>query len=161
MFPSQTIQNVSISSNSFSILTVSGEPLGNGIYMPGITMKLAGNGIGNNVFVQSQISSAAGLTGVAGVYKISYSPNTPVQTMTANNSVTNNTILQVNSIASGSILPGMVFELNGLFISIVSQNSVIAAGSVGTYNISTASGVIPSIFPQPSPLRHRFLQALT
>ena len=76
-------------------------------------MKLAGNGIGSNVIVLSQFSSAAGLTGVAGVYKISYSPNTPVQTMTANNGVTNNSFIQVNSIASGSIQPGMVFELNG------------------------------------------------
>jgi hypothetical protein len=147
MFPSATIQNVGISQNSFSILTVSGTPLGSGIYMPGITMKLAGNGIGSNVLVQSQISSAAGITGVAGVYKISYSPNTPVQTMTANNGVTNNNFIQVNSIASGSIQPGMQFELNGLFITIVSQGSVIANGSVGTYNISTPSGVIPSIFP--------------
>jgi len=147
MFPSQTLQNVGIPQSSFSILTVSGEPLGSGIYMPGTTMKLAGNGIGSNVFVQSQISSAAGLTGVAGVYKISYSPNTPVQTMTANNSVTNNTILQITSIASGSIQPGMQFELNGLFITIVSAAYVLATGSVGSYNISTPSGVIPSIFP--------------
>jgi hypothetical protein len=147
MFPSQTIQNVGIPSNSFSILTVSGQPLGSGIYMPGITMRLAGNGIGSNALVQSQISSAAGLTGVSGVYKISYSPNTPVQTMTANNSVTNNTILQINSIASGSIQPGMIFELNGLFITIVSAASVLSAGSVGSYNISTPSGEIPSIFP--------------
>ena len=147
MFPSVTIQNVGIPQNSFSILTVSGEPLGSGIYMPGITMKLAGSGIGSNVLVQSQISSAAGLTGVAGVYKISYSPNTPVQTMTANNSVTNNTLLYVNSIASGSIQAGMIFELNGLFVTIVSPASVVAAGSVGSYNISTPSGVIPSIFP--------------
>jgi hypothetical protein len=147
MFPSQTIQNVGIPQNSFSILTVSGTPLGSGIYMPGITMRLSGSGIGSNVLVQSQISSAAGLTGVAGVYKISYSPNTPVQTMTANNSVTNNTILYVNSIQSGSIQSGMQFELNGLFITIVSSASVIAPGSVGQYNISTPSGVIPSIYP--------------
>ena len=94
MFPSATIQNVGISQNSFSILTVSGTPLGSGIYMHGITMKLAGNGIGSNVvIVLSQFSSAAGLTGVAGVYKISYSPNTPVQTMTANNGVTNNSFI--------------------------------------------------------------------
>ena len=147
VFPSQTIQNVGIPQNSFSILTVSGEPLGSGIYMPGITMHLAGSGIGGNVLVQSQISSAAGLTGVAGVYKISFSPNTPVQTMTANNSVTNNNLLFVNSIASGSIQPGMQFELNGLFITIVSSAAVVAVGSVGSYNISTPSGVIPSIFP--------------
>ena len=147
MFPSQTLQNVGIPQSSFSILTVSGEPLGSGIYMPGTTMKLAGNGISSNVFVQSQISSAAGLTGVAGVYKISYSPNTPVQTMTANNSVVNNTILQITSIASGSVQPGMQFELNGLFITIVSAAYVLATGSVGSYNISTPSGVIPSIFP--------------
>ena len=111
IFPTQTIQNVGIPQNSFSILTVSGSPNGAGIYVPGVTMKLAGTGIGSNVFVQSQISSAAGLTGVAGVYKISYNPNTLVQTMTANNGVTNNTILYVNSITSG-----MQFELNGQYI---------------------------------------------
>eukprot|EP01032_Pedospumella_encystans_P022446 gene22446-25427_t len=109
-------------------------------------MKLEGDGIGSSVFVQSQISSAAGLTGVAGVYKISYNPNTPVEQMTANNSVTNNTILYVNSITSGAIRPGMQFELNGSYITIESVGSVSLAG-VGTYNISTPSGSIPSMYP--------------
>ncbi len=146
IFPTQTIQNVGIPQNSFSILTVSGTPNGAGIYVPGLSMKLAGNGIGSNVVVQSQISSAAGLTGVAGVYKISYNPNTPVQSMTANNGVTNNTILYVNSIASGSIVPNMQFELNGSYIRIESVGFVSLQG-VGTYNISTPSGSIPSMYP--------------
>lgn len=146
IFPSQTIQNVGIPQNSFSILTVSGTTNGAGIYMPGINMKLAGDGIGSSVFVQSQISSAAGLTGVAGVYRISYNPNTQVEQMTANNSVTSNTILYVNSIASGTIAPGMQFELNGSYITIESVGSISLAG-VGTYTISTPSGSIPSMYP--------------
>ena len=146
VFPSQTIQNVGIPQNSFSILTVSGTPNGAGIYLPGVNMKLAGDGIGSSVFVQAQISSAAGLTGVAGVYRISYNPNTQIEQMTANNSVTNNTILYVNSIASGSIAPGMQFELNGQYITIESVGFVSLAG-VGTYNISTPSGSIPSMYP--------------
>ena len=146
IFPTLTIQNVGIPQNSFSILTVSGTPNGAGIYIPRVTMKLAGSGISSNVVVQSQISSAAGLTGVAGVYKISYNPNTSVQQMTANNGVTNNTILYVNSIASGTIQPGMVFELNGSYITIESVGYVCLAG-VGTYNISTPSGSIPSMHP--------------
>ena len=146
VFPSQTISNVGIPQNSFSILTVSGTPNGAGIYLPGVNMKLAGDGIGSSVFVQAQISSAAGLTGVAGVYRISYNPNTQIEQMTANNSVTNNTILYVNSIASGSIAPGMQFELNGQYITIESVGFVSLAG-VGTYNISTPSGSIPSMYP--------------
>ena len=146
VFPSQTISNVGIPQNSFSILTVSGTPNGAGIYLPGVNMKLAGDGIGSSVFVQAQISSAAGLTGVAGVYKISYNPNTQIEQMTANNGVTNNTILYVNSIASGAIRPGMQFELNGQYITIESIGSVSLAG-VGTYNISTPSASIPSMYP--------------
>ena len=146
VFPSQTISNVGIPQNSFSILTVSGAVNGAGIYLPGVNMKLAGDGIGSSVFVQAQISSAAGLTGVAGVYKISYNPNTQIEQMTANNGVTNNTILYVNSIASGAIRPGMQFELNGQYITIESVVSVSLAG-VGTYNISTPSGSIPSMYP--------------
>ena len=146
IFPTQTIQNVGIPQNSFSILTVSGNPNGAGIYVPGVTMKLAGAGIGSSVFVQSQISSTAGLTGVAGVYKISYNPNTGVQTMTANDGVTSNTILYVNSLATGTIAPGMKFELSGQYITIESVGSVSLQG-VGTYIISTPSGSIPSMYP--------------
>ena len=146
IFPTQTIQQVGIPQNSFSILTVSGTPNGAGIYVPGVPMKLAGTGISSNVVVQNQISSAAGLTGVAGVYKISYNPNTQVQSMTANNGVTNNTILYVNSISSGTIVPNMQFELNGSYIMIESVAFVSLAG-VGTYNISTPSGSIPSMYP--------------
>ena len=146
VFPSQTISNVGIPQNSFSILTVSGAVNGAGIYLPGVNMKLAGDGIGSNVFVQSQISSAALLTGVAGVYRISYNPNIQVEQMTANNGVTNNTILYVNSIASGAIRPGMQFELNGSYITIESVGYVSLAG-VGTYNISSPSGSIPSMYP--------------
>ena len=146
VFPTQTIQNVGIPQNSFSILTVSGTPNGAEIYVPGVTMKLAGTGVGSNVLVQSQISSGAGLTGVAGVFKISYNPNTPVQQMTANNGVMSNTILYVNSIVSGTIAPGMQFKLNGSYISIESVGNVSLAG-VGTYNISTPSGSIPRMYP--------------
>ena len=146
IFPSQTIQNVGIPNNAFSILTVSGTPNGSGIYFPNTSMKLAGSGVGSNVLVQSQISSSGALTGVAGVYKISYSPNTPVQSFSVNNGVTSNTTLYVNSIQSGTIVPGMQFQVNGLFINIDSVISTTIQG-VGTYRISTPSGSIPSIYP--------------
>ena len=66
--------------------------------------------------------------------------------MTANDGVTSNTILYVNSLATGTIAPGMKFELSGQYITIESVGSVSLQG-VGTYNISTPSGSIPSMYP--------------
>lgn len=148
IFVNQTIQNVGIPSNSFSILTVTGDTIGSGIYLSGgNTMYLSGVGIGSNIIIQSQISSEDSLTGVAGVYKITYSPNTGVQTMYANDKVTTNTRLYVTSVSSGIIQTGMQFKINGLTIQITGQVGA-STGSVGVYSITTPSGIIPSIYPQ-------------
>ena len=85
IFVNQTITNVGIPANSFSILNVTGDTIGSGIYVSGCNqMYLSGLGIGSDVVIQSQISSEDPLNGMVGVHKISYSPNTGVQTMYAN-----------------------------------------------------------------------------
>ena len=147
IFPSETVQNVSLP-NTVSILTVSDTTIGSGIYLSGGSiMYLSGAGIGNNVIIQSQISSAGTLTGVQGVYQISYSPNTEVITMVASDNVTTNTNLYVTSVQSGTITTGMKFQLNGAYIQITGQPTGVA-GSTGRYTISTpAANSIPSIYP--------------
>ena len=147
VFPSETIQNVSLP-NTVSILTVSDTTIGSGIYLSGGSiMYLSGAGIGNNVIIQGQISSAGTLTGVQGVYQISYSPNTEVITMVASDNVTVNTNLYVTSVQSGTITLGMKFQLNGAYIQITGQPTGVA-GSTGRYTISTpAANSIPSIYP--------------
>lgn len=143
LFPGTSVFNVTIiPSNSFSILTVSGNPVGNGIFLQGSAMALTGVGINSGVVVQDQLSSSGALTGLAGVYKVSYNPNTAVQTMYANDSVTNNSQLYVSSLTSGTIIPGMQFAIAGQYVTINSQVSP------GVYAISTASGTIQSIYPQ-------------
>jgi len=147
VFPTTTLNNVGIPNNSFSILTVSGEPIGNGIYLPnGATMTLSGIGINTNVTVLGSFSSTGISVGLAGIYKISYNPNTLTGTMTVNDGVTNNNILYVNSLV-GTITNGMIFKLSGRSITIGSQISG-TTGSVGSYFISTPSSTIPSIYPQ-------------
>jgi len=155
IFPTTTISNVAIPSNSFSILTVSGTPVGSGIFLPGTTMTLSGVGIGSNVVVLDQISSSGSLTGVAGVYKISYNSNTAVQTMYANDSIINNTNLYVSSVSSGSIIPSMQFQIAGQTITI---NSLV---SPGIYSISSSSGTIPSIYPQQISASTNFSNSIT
>ena len=123
-------------------MTVSGTPVGNGIFLAGSVMTLSGVGINSNIRVLDQISSSGSLTGVAGVYKVSYNPNTLVQTIYANDSITNNNKLYVSSVSSGSIQLGMQFSIAGVYMTI---NSLF---SPGVYTISTQSGVIPSIYPQ-------------
>lgn len=148
IFVNQTIQNVTIPSNSFSILTVTGDPVGSGIYLSGgSTMYLSGTGISPNVVIQSQISSASTLTGVAGTYRIDYNPNTGVQTMYANDRVTTNSNLYVNSVSQGTIQTGMQFKINNLTMQITGQVGA-STGSVGIYSISTPLNSIPSIYPQ-------------
>ena len=146
IFPNTTVQNVGIPQNSFSILTVSGDTNGSGIYFPNVSMKLSGSGVLPNVSVLSQISSAGALTGQAGVYKISYSPNTPVQQFSVNDGNTSNTTLYVSSIQSGAVIPGMTFEVNGLYIFIENIKNTNINGT-GTYTISTPSASIPSMYP--------------
>jgi hypothetical protein len=141
IFPGTSIQNVSIPNNAFSILTVSGAPNGDGIFLQGSTMTLSGTGVNSGVTVLDQLSSSGSETGVAGVYKTSYNPNTAVQTMTANDSVTNNANLYVSSITSGTIIPGMIFKIGSQYFNI---DSVISSG---VYGISS-TGQIPSIYPQ-------------
>ena len=148
IFVNQTITNVGIPANSFSILNVTGDTIGSGIYVSGGNqMYLTGLGIGSDVVIQSQISSEDSLTGIAGVYKISYSPNTGVQTMYANDEKTDNTILYVTSVSSGTIQSGMKFKVNGLTMQITSQVGA-SFGLSGAYNITTLSNTIPSIYPQ-------------
>jgi len=118
IFPGSSIRNVSIPSNAFSILTVSGTPVGIGIFLLGSTMTLSGTGVNSNIQVLDQLSSTGALTGVAGVYKISNNPNTIVQTMYANNNVTTNTQLYVSSVSSGAIVPGMQFKISGTYVTI-------------------------------------------
>ena len=148
IFPTTTISNVGIPNNSFSILTVTGTPLGNGIFLPsGTTMTLSGVGINSNVQVLDQLSTVGTSSGGAGVYKISYNPNTLPITMLATDSVSNNSVLYITSLSGGAILSGMSFQVG---VSVITIGSQITgnAGSVGTYNISTPSGIIPSIYPQ-------------
>ena len=147
IFSTTLITNVGIPNNSFSILTVSGDPLGNGIYLPnGLSMTLSGIGVNANVRILDLFTASGISIGVAGIYKISYNPNTLTGTMTVNDSVTNNTILYVNSL-TGIIQTGMVFQVGGRSITIGTQRTG-NTGSVGTYNISTPTGIIPSIYPQ-------------
>ena len=147
IFPTTLISNVGIPNNSFSILTVSGTPLGNGIYLPGgITMTLSGIGINPNVRILEEVNASGVSIGVAGVYKISYNPNTLTGTMMVSDSVTSNTTLYVNSL-TGTIQSGMVFQVGGRSITIGTQISG-TTGSVGSYTISTPTGIIPSIYPQ-------------
>ncbi len=147
IFPTVLISNVGIPSNQFSILTVSGEPLGSGIYLPGgATMTLSGIGVNANVQVLDLFSASGISIGVAGIYKISYNPNTLPGTMTVSDSATNNTVLYVNS-STGVIQSGMVFQVGGRSITIGTQRYG-NTGSVGAYNISTSTGIIPSIYPQ-------------
>ena len=149
IFPTTNIQNVGIPNNSFSILTVTGSVIGNGIYLTGSStvMTLSGTGINSNVRVLDAISSSGTSVGGTGVYKISYNPNTLPITMTANDSATNNSVLYISSLSSGTISTGMRFQVGGTTITIGSQISG-TTGSVGTYNISTPSSIIPSIYPQ-------------
>ena len=104
-------------------------------------MTLSGTGINQNVVVLDQLSSSGSETGVAGTYKISYNANTAVQTITANDSVTNNTNLYVTSVSSGTILPGQIFKLGSQYFNI---DSVVSSG---VYGISS-TGTIASIYPQ-------------
>jgi len=149
IFPTTTINNVGIPNNSFSILTVTGTPLGNGIFLPSssTTMTLSGVGINSNVRVLDQLSTTGTSSGVAGTYKISYNPNTLPITMLATDSVSNNTILYISSLSGHSIISGMKFQVGGRTITIGTQITG-NTGSVGTYNISTPTGIIPSIYPQ-------------
>jgi hypothetical protein len=149
VFPTSTVNNVGIPNNSFSILTVTGIPTGNGIYLPGsgTTMTLSGVGINSNIQVLDAISSTGTSVGGAGVYKISYNPNTLPVTMLASDSVTNNTVLYISSLTGGSIQSGMSFQVGGRVITIGTQLTG-NTGSVGTYNISTPNSIIPSIYPQ-------------
>jgi len=112
-----------------------------GIFLQGSTMTLSGTGVNSGVTVLDQLSSSGSETGVAGVYKTNYNPNTAVQTMTANDSVTNNANLYVSSITSGTIIPGMIFKIGSQYFNI---DSVISSG---VYGISS-TGQIPSIYPQ-------------
>ena len=142
IFPGRTsISGVGIPNNSFSILTVSGTPVGDGIYLQGSTMTLSGTGINSGVTVLDQISSTGTETGVAGTYKISYNPNTAVQTMQGNDSVTNNSNLYVTSVTSGTIVSGQIFKLGSQYFNI---DSIV---SNGVYGISS-TGTIASIYPQ-------------
>jgi hypothetical protein len=155
IFPGSSIHNVSIPSNAFSILTVSGTPVGNGIFLLGSTMTLTGTGVNSNIQVLDQLSSTGSLTGVAGVYKISYNPNTIVQIMYANNNVTNNNQLYVSSVSSGAIVPGMQFKISGTYVTINTQISP------GLFSISTPSGIIPSIYPQQISASMSFANSIT
>ena len=118
-------------------------------------MTLSGVGIGSNVQVLDQLSSSGSLTGVAGVYKISYNPNTGVQSMYANDSVTSNNNLYVSSISSGTIISGMQFRIAGQYFNIDSQISP------GVYSISSSSGTIPSIHPQQISASTSFSNGIT
>ena len=138
IFPGTNIPDVSIPNNAFSILTVSGDPVGDGIFLQGSTMTLSGTGINQNVTMLDQLSSSGSETGVAGTYKTSFNPNTAVQTMTANDSVTN---LYVSSVTSGTIVPGQIFKLGSQYFNI---DSVVSSG---VYSISS-TGTIASIYPQ-------------
>ena len=104
-------------------------------------MTLSGTGINTSVTVLDQLSSSGTETGVAGTYKTSYNPNTAVQTMQANDSVTNNSNLYVTSVTSGTIVPGQIFKLGSQYYNI---DSVV---SNGVYSISS-TGTIASIYPQ-------------
>jgi len=141
IFPGTNIQNVGIPNNAFSILTVSGTPVGDGIFLQGSTMTLSGTGVNSGVTVLDQLSSSGTETGGAGVYKTSYNPNTAVQTMTVNDSVTNNANLYVSSVTSGTIVPGQIFKIGSQYFNI---DSVVSSG---VYGISS-TGTIPSIYPQ-------------
>ena len=149
IFPTTSISNVGIPNNSFSILTVSGTPSGNGIYLPSstATMTISGVGINSNVQVLDQLSTIGTSSGVAGTYKISYNPNTLPITMIANDGMTNNSVLYISSLAGGSIISGMSFQIGARTI-IIGNQITGNTGSVGTYNISTTTGFIPSIYPQ-------------
>ena len=74
IFPGTSIQNVSIPNSAFSILTVSGDPVGDGKYLQRSIMTLSGSGINSGVTVLDQLSSSGALTGVAGTYKIKILP---------------------------------------------------------------------------------------
>ena len=148
IFPVTTVIDVGIPNSSFSILSVTGTPVGNGIYLiNSATMTLSGVGINSNIVVLDQLSTSGTSSGGAGVYKISYNPNTLPITMLANDSATNNSVLYISSLSGGSIQSGMRFQIGSRVITIGSQRTG-NAGSVGTYNISTPSGIIPSIYPQ-------------
>ena len=148
IFPTTLISNVGIPNNSFSILTVSGTPFGSGIYLPNnpVTMTISGIGVNPNVVVLDEFSASGVSIGVAGIYKISYNPNTLTGTMMATDGVSNNTILYVSSL-TGIVQSGMIFQVGGRSITIGTQITG-NAGSVGSYYISTPTGVIPSIYPQ-------------
>jgi hypothetical protein len=109
IFPTTTINNVGIPNNSFSILTVTGTPLGNGIFLPSssTTMTLSGVGINSNIQVLDQLSTVGTSSGVAGTYKISYNPNTLPITMLATDSISNNSVLYITSLSGNSIISGM------------------------------------------------------
>ncbi len=120
---------------------MSGTPVGDGIFLQGSTMTLSGTGVASGVTVLDQLSSSGTQTGVAGTYKISYNANIAVQTMQANDSVTNNTNLYVTSVSSETILPGQIFKLGSQYFNI---DSVVSSG---VYGISS-TGTIASIYPQ-------------
>lgn len=165
IFPTTTISNVGIPNNAFSILTVTSPVVGNGIYLPNsnVTMYLSGIGINNNVQVLGQFSSSGNSTGVEGVYQVSYNPNTLLETMTVTDNAMNNTVLYVSSLSgsgTGSIRSGMTFQVQGYVITIGTQISG-NSGSVGSYNISSVSGIIPSIYPQQLTASSNFSNNIT
>ena len=118
-------------------------------------MTLSGVGIASNVQVLDQLSSPGSLTGVAGVYRISYNPNTVVQTIYANDSVTSNNNLYVSSVTSGTIISGMKFRIAGQYFNI---DSLV---SPGVYSISSSSGIITSLYPQQISASTSFLNSIT
>ena len=132
---------VVLTNKSFSILTVSGTPIGNGIFLQGRTMTLSGTRMNSGIIVLDQLSISGSSTGGAGTYKISCNANTSVQTMYSNDSVTNNANLYISSIASGEIVNVIIFKLDSQYFNI---NSLV---SPGVYAI-TSTGIIPSIYPQ-------------
>jgi hypothetical protein len=67
--------------------------------------------------------------------------------MYANDKKTDNSLLYVTSVSSGTIQTGMQFKLNGLTMQITSQVGA-STGLSGAYNITTLSNVIQSIYPQ-------------
>jgi hypothetical protein len=75
--------------------------------------------------------------------------------MYANDSVTSNSLLYVSSLTSGTIIPGMQFAIAGQYVTITSLVSP------GVYAISTASGTIPSIYPQQLSASTSFSNSIT
>ena len=134
--------------NGKPILSVNSISSGNGILF---NYNLFGVGISSNILIGSQISSSVLSSNAEGLYKISYNPDLSMVAMYAKDSVLSNSVLNVTSITSGSIVQGMILKDANNLIS--NYNVVIGTqltgnpGSIGTYNVSSSS-IIPSIYPE-------------